>query len=300
MKQTMLEPPDALTSYVESFWTIECDNEATTVTIEIFANGGSGIVFQHHDGDSAFGPMITWSRCRHSFRSEALPTSFVYGTRTKPAQITAKGPFALTGVRFRPQTLSALLHIHPAQLTDAAVDLNELSSESVAERLLSAGSQQERLALLNQFLRGHVDRAQPEDVLVATSLRLIRRRIRAIRVHDLLTFLNVSERQFERRFVQAIGVSPHQYIRIMRFQEAVRLMKARQFERLSDVAYDLNYVDQSHLIKDIKAFSGHTPTNLSRSLPGVRRPDELFSAHDRRFAAVASAARMSPDSPASL
>lgn len=40
--------------------------------------------------------------------------------------------------------------------------------------------------------------------------------------------------------VRAIGVSPHQYIRIARFREAVRMIRANQFERLSDVAYDLS------------------------------------------------------------
>ena len=82
----------------------------------------------------------------------------------------------------------------------------------------------------------------------------------------MLKCLNVSERQFERRFIRSVGVSPHQYIRIARFQEAVRLIKINRFERLSDVAYDLNYADQSHFIKDVKAFSAYTPTELVRTV----------------------------------
>ena len=95
----------------------------------------------------------------------------------------------------------------------------------------------------------------------------------------MLKRLNVSERQFERRFVRAVGVSPHHYIRIVRFQEAMRLIKANQFERLSDVAYDLNYVDQSHFIKDIKAFSGYTPTDLVKTVQaGIGLPCALILA----------------------
>jgi AraC-like DNA-binding protein len=66
--------------------------------------------------------------------------------------------------------------------------------------------------------------------------------------------------------MRAIGVSPHQYIRIARFQEAVRLIKASQFETWSELAYDLNYADQSHFIKDVKEFSGFTPTTLLDTL----------------------------------
>jgi AraC-like DNA-binding protein len=124
-------------------------------------------------------------------------------------------------------------------------------------------SQHERLTLLIQFLRARVDRARPEDLLVAESLRMIHRNIRSIRVPHLLKWLKISERQFQRRFIRATGVSPHQYIRVGRFQEAVRLMKTSRFNRLSDLAHHLSYADQSHFIKDVKEFSGFTPARLS-------------------------------------
>jgi len=55
------------------------------------------------------------------------------------------------------------------------------------------------------------------------------------------------------------------------------LIKARQFERLSDVAYDLHYVDQSHFIKDVRAFSGYTPTLLAQAVyDGVDLPCALI------------------------
>jgi AraC-like DNA-binding protein len=167
---------------------------------------------------------------------------------------------------FKPQGLGALLNTHPIEFNNRPVELDALCRENVGERLLNARSPHERVARLTEFLRARIDGSRPVDPLVAESLRLIHQRIRSIRVPQLLKSLNVSERQFERRFVHAIGVSPHHYIRIVRFQKAVRLIKTNQFERLSDVAYDLNYVDQSHFIKDIKQFSGYTPTSLVQTV----------------------------------
>jgi AraC-like DNA-binding protein len=194
------------------------------------------------------------------------PTSFVYGKRTRPSQTFAKGPFGLTGVVFKPQGLRTLLNSHPMQFNDGSVELGEFSRERIGEQLLDAPTDHERVARLGEFLRAHVDGAGPEDVLVTESLGLIRKGIRSIRVPHLLKCLKVSERQFERRFIRAIGVPPHQYIRILRFREAVQLMKANRFQRLSDVAYDLNYVDQSHFIKDVKAFAGCTPMGLVQAI----------------------------------
>jgi len=64
--------------------------------------------------------------------------------------------------------------------------------------------------------------------------------------------------------VSLMGISPQLYIRVKRFNKAVRLIKTRQFDRLTDVAYAFNFYDQSHFIRDVKAFSGITPKSLSQ------------------------------------
>lgn len=184
---------------------------------------------------------------------------------------------------FKPQGLSTLLNTRPIDLNDGSVELSEFSRENIGEQLLDARTQRERVVRLSEFLRTRIDRSGREDDLVTESLRVIHRQIRSIRVPQLLKRLNVSERQFERRFIRSVGVSPHKYIRIGRFQAAVRLIKANRFERLSDLACELNYVDQSHFIKDVKAFSGYTPTELadtvkaSIGLPCALIPVELLS-----------------------
>lgn len=275
MEPRVYRPQGALARFVEYFWTFEWREGEAGRPLKMFATGVSGILFQHHDGRPALG-----SRAHgQSVSNGGCPTSFVYGKRTRPAQTFTKGPFGLTGVVFKPQGLSTLLNTHPMQFNDGSVELNEFSRENIGEQLLNAPSHHERVARLSEFLRAHVDGSGSEDVLVTESLRLIQTGIRSIRVPQLLKSLNVSERQFERRFVRAIGVSPHQYIRILRFREAVRLIKSNQFEKLSDVAYDLNYVDQSHFIKDVKAFSGYTPTRLVQTVQtGINLPCALILA----------------------
>jgi AraC-like DNA-binding protein len=244
-------------------------------TLKMFATAVSGILFQHHDGRPALGSTADG----HPVSKGGCPTSFVFGKRTRPSQTFANGPFALTGVVFKPQGLSMLLRTHPTPFNDGSVELREFSRDNIGEQLLNARGARERVTRLSDFLRARVDGSGLEDVVVTESLGLIRQRIRSIRVPELLKCLNVSERQFERRFVQAIGVSPHHYIRIVRFREAMRLIKANQFERLSDVAYDLNYVDQSHFIKDMKAFSGYTPTRLVQTIQaGTDLPCALIMA----------------------
>jgi AraC-like DNA-binding protein len=86
--------------------------------------------------------------------------------------------------------------------------------------------------------------------------------VSCVTVKYLFECLNLSERQFEKRFSQTVGLTPQFYIRVKRYNEAVRLMHTRQFENLTDLAHHLNYYDQSHFVRDIKALSGMTPKSL--------------------------------------
>jgi AraC-like DNA-binding protein len=56
-----------------------------------------------------------------------------------------------------------------------------------------------------------------------------------------------------------------------------RLIKTRQFARLTDVAAVLNFSDQSHFIRDIKAFSGMTPTSLAQQVDDFHHEQAGYS-----------------------
>lgn len=76
----------------------------------------------------------------------------------------------------------------------------------------------------------------------------------------------LSVNQFERRFKAITGVSPKHFARLVRV-EAVRDYLIDQPETpLVDVAYQFGYTDESHLIRDFKAFAQQTPRMFSESL----------------------------------
>jgi transcriptional regulator GlxA family with amidase domain len=176
-----------------------------------------------------------------------------------------KGPYTTIQVILKPHALQTLLGINASALTNGLVELQEFSSHSFTEQLFEANNEQEQLALLTSFLVTQLKQEKTRDTLVEESLHLIHQNIGAIHLKSLLERLNISERQFERRFSQTVGVSPQLYIRVKRFNEAVRLMKTGQFEALTAVAHALGFHDQSHFIRDIKVFSGLTPKSLSHN-----------------------------------
>ena len=257
--------PEVLKDYVEYFWTGNRVGEETAeLAITSFVNGASGILFQHHNGKSVFVSSATY--CGHESQTETLPSAYAYGQITQPNLIMTRGSFSATGVIVKPHAWRALFGLSATELTERRIGLNEFATENLTEKLLNENRQQARIALLSDFLISRLEYIKTADVLVHESLRLIHRNIRSMKVMHLLEKLDISERQFERRFRQAIGLSPYFYIRVIRFQAALKLMQSRQFRRLSDIAFSLNFADQSHFIKDIKEFSGITPKSLSQKV----------------------------------
>jgi AraC-like DNA-binding protein len=270
MRYAVHPPPEPLRDYVEHLWTVAVDGEEPPdLTLKFFVTCSPCIVFQHRDGRSAIARRTSLlggeaSNGRH-------PTAFIRGPITRPFQCLAEGAPIATGVELKPQALNTLFGIDVSELSDGMVELNRFSTDNLNEQLLNAENQHDHIEILSRFLRTKAEGLRQNDSLVTKSLRLIDESIGSLHVQDLLRRLNVSERQFERRFLRAVGVRPSLYLRITRFQEAVRLMKAERFERLSDMACNLGYTDQSHFIKDVKEFTGYTPRYLSVQVGGCMK-----------------------------
>jgi AraC-like DNA-binding protein len=268
IKFTILPVPEILKNDVECFRRAEYTGEEG-LAIKVSPNGVPGIVFQQNNGRSAIEQIIT-----HSGRTACPPPLFLYGPVIEPSVMTYKREaFTTIQVIFKPYALKTLLGINASTLAHGWAEPHEFWAEDLTSQLMEARNGQERMTLLTSFLVAFFKQEKPRDTLVEESLRLMHTNIGALHVKDVLDAFHISERQFERRFTQMVGLTPHVYLRVKRFNEAIRLIKTRHFERLTDVASALNFSDQSHFIRDIKAFSGMTPKSLSQ------RVDDFY--HDQ-------------------
>jgi AraC-like DNA-binding protein len=273
----ILPPPDVLKNVVECFRIAEYTGKEG-LAINVTLNGLPGIVFQHHNGRSPVESIVS-----PSISNFNIPTSHIYGQTTEPSVLShKKGPFTMTQVILRPHALRTLFGMNACELTDGLVELNEFSTEDLNVQLIEAKSEQQHMSLLTNFLLTRLKQERTRDRLVEESLNLIHKNIGSMSIKYLLEHLLISERQFEKRFSRTVGLSPQFYIRVKRFNAAIRLMKTGQFEKLTDVAQALCFYDHSHFIRDFKAFSGMTPTRLAQTEAGFYHGEAGYtsSSHD--------------------
>ncbi len=243
-----IAPPVSLAGHVRYFWSLESDFvHVLPAALGPLADGCPGIIYQP-PGEGAF----------YESSSKQLPALFLYGQTVTRTEISLRGRFRTVGASFFPHALKSLFGFDAAGLTDTCLDAGLLSAPLV-ERLLhaSAGGQIEILAgwLSAQLRQTRV----PVDAVTAFALGRITGANGQLSLPQLLRDLKLSERGLERRFSRHVGISPKLFARVCQFQAALSQLKNNRYARLSDVAYDNGYADQSHFIRTFRSFAGVAP-----------------------------------------
>ncbi|MBT1697077.1 helix-turn-helix domain-containing protein [Fulvivirgaceae bacterium PWU4] len=255
MSYQFFHPPQHLREYVRCFWTHDYDGmDPSGKYVRTVVDDSSCIVFHHHQGDSAFVDE----------RNEKVYTGLIYGKQLKPSRSMAIRPSCGTGVSFTSQGIKLLFGIDASELTGRHVSLEAFNNIRITEQVLEMKNHHERIGLLSHFLSRQIDRNRKADQLVAHCCQRIKQHKGNITVRALAQFYNISERQLERRFWQTVGLAPKFFARITKFQCALALITGSKPVDFSDVAFALNYPDQSRLIQNVKELSGLTPKTLAR------------------------------------
>ena len=86
-----------------------------------------------------------------------------------------------------------------------------------------------------------------------------------VSLSEILRDLGVGERWLQRRFVQALGMTPKAFARLSPFLHACQLLRNGVEPTLADIGLASGYFDQSHFTAEFKAFSGMTPRTFAKA-----------------------------------
>lgn len=82
---------------------------------------------------------------------------------------------------------------------------------------------------------------------------------KSLQLNDFCEKHNISIRQLERMYLRYVGLSANTYATLNRFHDSMNQILNSRYKKLSDLAYDNEYFDQMHFIKDFKRFTGNSP-----------------------------------------
>ncbi|MEC9364949.1 MAG: helix-turn-helix transcriptional regulator [Pseudomonadota bacterium] len=194
-----------------------------------------------------------------------LRGALVGGARSRYVIRERSAPACSVAAVLRPGAASLLFGGGAHELAGRHTPLDELWGREAAllrERLQQAPDAVSRMALLEAALAARLPRVRALHPGIAAVLA---RMDAAGSVAAAVAHSGVSHRHFVAQFRAATGLAPKTWLRVQRFQCALRQL--RRGDALATVAADAGYSDQAHFGRDFVAFSGVTPTAYRSRLP---------------------------------
>lgn len=247
MKVRNLIPDSKIAEYVDRILVIENNQITSPFILPLYANGVPTILFKSVKG---------------KLGNDNSSHLTLFGQTVLPESLTLPDGFTLIAYFFKPYTLISLFGVPAQELTDKPIDLNLLlakQSMDLQERLLNAGTADDMIALLDNFVFSLITQSKTECPLIKYATTRIANNPSKEALMVVQKELHITERTFQRMFERNIGVAPNLYRRICQFNSAFVQLNNRAHQKLSDIAYQNGYADQSHYIRSFKEFTNITP-----------------------------------------
>ena len=199
----------------------------------------------------------------------------------QPSYLETEAPEGtrLIGVVFSSFGAYAALGMDQDELTGEVVDLSALLGDRVGdlrERLVNTSGVRERLAVVESWLLQRVERGRPPHAATRWAVDRISASGGQVKTRELARQSGYSEKHLIGLVRREVGLTPKHLARIHRFQGFLERLREQPDPSWSHLAVDCGYYDQSHLIREVRQFSGCTPGELA----AARMADEVTVALD--------------------
>ncbi|MDZ7876940.1 MAG: helix-turn-helix domain-containing protein [Saprospiraceae bacterium] len=208
-------------------------------------------------------------------------STVLFGQQTEVTNRFNSNNFLLIQVVFKPGGLYRLTNIPSNYLTNQYIDAQTVFSKeikSVNEKIDECKSYLQMIAVVETFLFNEIKRNSFEihPLDIATNKLFNTDFIPTVDVLAKSAFQ--STRNFERHFMQRMGVSPKYFLKVMRFENAFRMKNKNPELDWLTIAINCGYYDYQHLVRDYKDLTGLSPKQFHEI--DSKGPERLFGQAD--------------------
>ena len=248
-------PNIALRPFIQFYIQVQRSRRDPLLTLPIPARASPMIEF-------VFGDRFKF---RHwgSPDEETVPAASLVGMLTRPhVTLLHQGAFQSFIIMFQAHGLTDLFGIPSSEVTNHTYDADAVLGKPVREleqRLGNCETFQQRGAVANHFFAERLKHAQAVDRMAFAADRILSSSGK-LPSAELAGQAGIGVRQFQREFSARFGASPKLFSRIVRFQNALDTKARSSTKSWTDVAQELGYYDQMHMVHEFREFTGDSPT----------------------------------------
>ncbi len=248
------EPHPDLAPLVKCHWTLEVPAAADAERQRIVPDGCLELAF-------ILGDDIK----RYVNETEFIlqPRAMVLGQTTAPFYIEPQGYVNTFAVRFYPYGFANFVTVPIKGLANTETPLTALfepvAAKGLEQSIVEATDTMQRIEVVERFLLDRLHNKATIDRVVKATVDALLASNGSRSINAILAADPSKRRQLERKFMKQIGMSPKQLGKVIRLQTALCLLLGEKASSLTEIAYESEYYDQSHFIKDFREFTGTHP-----------------------------------------
>jgi AraC-like DNA-binding protein len=182
---------------------------------------------------------------------------------------------------FQPGALYRLTGIPSNELTNAYIDAESVFPKSIKEingKLNEAKNYYQMVEIVEAFLQQQVNRFSKEYHRMDSVSGLILSSTENFNIEWLAKESCLSTRQYERKFIERMGVSPKHFCNIAQFEKAYRMKNKFPHLDWLTIAIHCGYYDYQHLSKAYQKFTQKSPPDFH--LLDLEAPERKFGESD--------------------
>lgn len=254
MNYKTYQPHSDLGAFIKYYWTLEIQAEVEAQRQRIIPEGCLEMAF-------ILGDDIKRYTSEDKFIIQ--PRAMVLGQITEPFFIEPTGYVNSFSACFYPYGFANFVSTPIKNLANKETPLALLFGEDTAkeleQKIIKAEDTKARINIIEDFFFNRLNDQVSIDKIVKATIDTMFLNSGNTTIKEMLKTDVSKRRQLERKFTKQIGISPKQLCKVIRLQTALKMMLNQQSESLVEIAYNSNYYDQAHFIKDFREFTGITP-----------------------------------------
>jgi len=253
-------PAFPLSQFIELFVYFERAEHAHTVD-RFLPNGDTEILIDFHDTPQYIYDNSTLKEI------QACNQVWASGLRTEPITIPSGNGATMMVISFKKGAAGAFFPFPMDEISDCVVDADLVWGSDfgfLREQLLAAKDIDLRFKLVEDFLLKKFNAKLDTNPCVSFAVREMIERPDGLSIARMNEKIGYSQKHFTQMFRKQVGVTPKSFLKIMRFQKAVRAIDDASDIDWGDIALASGFYDQAHFIHDFKHFSGFTPEQYAQ------------------------------------
>lgn len=215
------------------------------------------------------------------------PKNFIRGQLSFPGALSLSGNIDMIAIIFYPLGLIPFLKLPLGELYNQYLDIDTIRDPGLNKlkaRIFNEENTPECIRLIEHFLLNRIHHVNDYNYnRISDSIQSIKEQT-GITVSDLADKACLGYRHFKRVFTQYIGMSPKEFIKVIRFQRTLHTLQKMPSIDMAQLAYNCGFYDHPHLVKDFKSMSGCTPNEYMSS----RKPHSTFFSNECKINLIKS------------